>query len=93
MKLLARSFFSSQVHDVEFAPNLDIILRETLPALDRLRTEGKVGAIGEYLRVRCCMTAPSHATQRSSLSFRAHRYLRVSPFRLGGVGEELLCEA
>ena len=35
-----------QVHDLEFAPSLDIIVSETLPALDRLRSAGKVRQIG-----------------------------------------------
>ncbi|XP_052891930.1 uncharacterized protein LOC128299851 [Anopheles moucheti] len=35
-----------QIHDVEFAPNLDIVLEETLPALEALRNEGKLRFIG-----------------------------------------------
>lgn len=35
-----------QVHDPEFAPSLDIVLRETLPALEELRAAGKVRRIG-----------------------------------------------
>uniref|UniRef100_A0A1B0CH08 NADP-dependent oxidoreductase domain-containing protein n=1 Tax=Lutzomyia longipalpis TaxID=7200 RepID=A0A1B0CH08_LUTLO len=35
-----------QIHDVEFAPNLDIVLKEALPTLEALRDEGKVGYIG-----------------------------------------------
>ncbi|GAU98936.1 hypothetical protein RvY_10008 [Ramazzottius varieornatus] len=35
-----------QVHDLEFAPNLDIIINETLPALEKLRLAGKVRFIG-----------------------------------------------
>lgn len=35
-----------QVHDVEFAPSIDIIVNETLPTLDTLRKTGKVGFIG-----------------------------------------------
>uniref|UniRef100_A0A182M815 Mitotic checkpoint serine/threonine-protein kinase BUB1 n=1 Tax=Anopheles culicifacies TaxID=139723 RepID=A0A182M815_9DIPT len=35
-----------QIHDVEFAPNLDIIVEETLPALEALRSEGKLRFIG-----------------------------------------------
>lgn len=35
-----------QVHDLEFAPNLDIIINETLPALEKLRQAGKVRFIG-----------------------------------------------
>lgn len=34
-----------QVHDVEFA-DLNIVLTQTLPTLDALRTEGKVRFIG-----------------------------------------------
>ncbi len=35
-----------QVHDPEFAPSLDIILTETLPALNQLKKEGKIRRIG-----------------------------------------------
>ena len=35
-----------QVHDFEFASSLDIILNETLPALNDLRNKGKVRNIG-----------------------------------------------
>ncbi|XP_077513665.1 uncharacterized protein LOC144124697 isoform X2 [Amblyomma americanum] len=35
-----------QVHDVEFAPSLDLILKETLPALESLRQAGKIRYIG-----------------------------------------------
>jgi len=35
-----------QVHDVEFAPNLDIILNETLPALEQVVKSGKAKMIG-----------------------------------------------
>lgn len=35
-----------QVHDLEFAPNIDIILSETLPALQKLKDCGKIKYIG-----------------------------------------------
>eukprot|EP01138_Halocafeteria_seosinensis_P015940 gb/GECG01016267.1/.p1 GENE.gb/GECG01016267.1/~~gb/GECG01016267.1/.p1 ORF type:complete len:389 (+),score=39.44 gb/GECG01016267.1/:1-1167(+) len=35
-----------QVHDLEFSPSLEIILEETLPELEKLKNEGKIGAIG-----------------------------------------------
>merc|ERR1711937_1053670 len=35
-----------QVHDPEFTPNLDIIVNETLPALQKAKEAGKVRAIG-----------------------------------------------
>ena len=35
-----------QVHDPEFAPSLDIILSETLPALEAARAAGKIRRIG-----------------------------------------------
>ena len=35
-----------QVHDVEFAPSIEVILNETLPALDRLKHQGKLKMIG-----------------------------------------------
>jgi len=37
---------SIQIHDPEFCPNLDIILQETLPALELARKSGKVRWIG-----------------------------------------------
>jgi len=37
---------SIQIHDPEFCPNLDIILQETLPALELARRSGKVRWIG-----------------------------------------------
>ncbi|XP_048755124.2 uncharacterized protein LOC125666052 isoform X2 [Ostrea edulis] len=35
-----------QVHDMEFAPNLDIIINETLPALQKIKQSGKARFIG-----------------------------------------------
>jgi len=35
-----------QIHDLEFAPSTDVIVSQTLPALDRLRKEGKVRKVG-----------------------------------------------
>lgn len=35
-----------QVHDMEFAPSLDIIINETLPALQKLKETGKIKFIG-----------------------------------------------
>ncbi|XP_077978962.1 uncharacterized protein LOC144434386 [Glandiceps talaboti] len=35
-----------QVHDMEFAPNLDIVLNETLPALQKVKDAGKARFIG-----------------------------------------------
>ncbi|XP_056643653.1 uncharacterized protein LOC130449711 [Diorhabda sublineata] len=35
-----------QVHDIEFAPNMDIILNETLPTLQELKEAGKTKYIG-----------------------------------------------
>ena len=37
---------SMQVHDPEFCPSVDIILGETLPALHRLKQEGKIKYVG-----------------------------------------------
>ena len=37
---------SVQVHDPEFAPSLDIILSETLPALNEMKKQGKIRRIG-----------------------------------------------
>jgi aryl-alcohol dehydrogenase-like predicted oxidoreductase len=34
------------VHDLEFAPSLDIIIRETLPALHQIKASGKARFIG-----------------------------------------------
>ncbi|KAJ8954404.1 hypothetical protein NQ318_011078 [Aromia moschata] len=35
-----------QVHDIEFAPSLDIVLNETLPTLDKIVKQGKANFIG-----------------------------------------------
>lgn len=35
-----------QVHDLEFAASPELILQETLPALEKLRKAGKVRFIG-----------------------------------------------
>lgn len=35
-----------QIHDVEFAENLDIVVNEALPVLEELRVQGKVKFIG-----------------------------------------------
>lgn len=35
-----------QIHDVEFAPNLDVVVNETLPAVEEARKQGKVKYIG-----------------------------------------------
>ena len=34
------------MHDPEFAPSLDIVVGETLPALAQLKEEGHIGGIG-----------------------------------------------
>lgn len=35
-----------QIHDIEFAENLDIVINETLPAVEEARKQGKVKFIG-----------------------------------------------
>lgn len=35
-----------QIHDVEFAPNLDMVVNETLPAVEEARKQGKARFIG-----------------------------------------------
>ena len=35
-----------QVHDCEFTPSLDVILKETLPALEKVKKSGKSKMIG-----------------------------------------------
>ena len=37
---------SMQVHDPEFAPSVDIIVTQTLPALQKLKEEGKIKYVG-----------------------------------------------
>ena len=37
-----------QAHDVEFAPSIDFVLNETLPALEMAREQGKARYIGEW---------------------------------------------
>lgn len=45
-RLGLRSLDVLQVHDVEFAPSIEYILQETLPALDSLKRAGKARYIG-----------------------------------------------
>lgn len=35
-----------QIHDIEFADNLDMVVNDTLPALEEVRAQGKVKFIG-----------------------------------------------
>lgn len=35
-----------QVHDLEFAPSIEVVLTQTLPALQRIKAEGKARYIG-----------------------------------------------
>ncbi|XP_034487409.1 L-galactose dehydrogenase [Drosophila innubila] len=47
LKLLGLDYVDViQIHDIEFAPNLDIVLNETLPTLEQLVKEGKAKYIG-----------------------------------------------
>lgn len=47
LKLLGLEYVDViQIHDIEFAPNLDIVLNETLPTLEALVKEGKAKYIG-----------------------------------------------
>lgn len=47
LKLLGLDYVDIiQVHDCEFAPNIDIILNETLPALEKVKKAGKAKFIG-----------------------------------------------
>jgi len=58
-----------QIHDPEYAPSTDIIVQETLPALQRLKKAGKVRFIG--------MTGYPLALQREIISKSFARGLRV----------------
>lgn len=46
MSFYLKRFFQLQIHDVEFAPDLDILIHETIPTLEELRREGKVNYLG-----------------------------------------------
>ncbi|KAH8417388.1 hypothetical protein KR222_010157 [Zaprionus bogoriensis] len=47
LKLLGLDYVDViQIHDIEFAPNLDVVLNETLPTLETLVKEGKARYIG-----------------------------------------------
>jgi L-galactose dehydrogenase len=37
---------SMQVHDPEFAPSVEVIVTQTLPALQRLKEEGRIKYVG-----------------------------------------------
>ena len=38
--------FFLQIHDIEFAKSIDVIVNETLPALEKVRQAGKARFIG-----------------------------------------------
>lgn len=47
LKLLGLDYVDIiQIHDIEFAPNLDVVLNETLPELEAIVKEGKAKFIG-----------------------------------------------
>ncbi|XP_033149503.1 L-galactose dehydrogenase isoform X2 [Drosophila busckii] len=47
LKLLGLEYIDViQIHDIEFAPSMDILLNETLPVLEQLVKEGKANFIG-----------------------------------------------
>lgn len=51
LRLLARLHSAPAahaVHDPEFAPSLDVVIKETLPALAEARRQGKIKYIGSY---------------------------------------------
>ncbi len=61
-----------QVHDPEFAPSLDVIINETLPALEKVRQSGKarlVGVTGYPLHVQREIIERSHVRIDTSLVY------------------------
>ena len=63
---------SMQVHDPEFAPSVDVIVNQTLPALQRLKDEGKIkyiGITGYPLAVQREIIEKSGVTIDTSLSY------------------------
>lgn len=69
-----------QVHDPEFAPSLDLVIAEVLPALQKLKEEGKIKYIGitgypmsaiRYLAEHC----PAHIEIESCLSYCRYNLL------------------
>lgn len=61
-----------QVHDVEFAPSVDIIVNETLPTLEKLQQRGlcrKIGITGYTLSTLKAVVERSHVNIDSVLSY------------------------
>jgi aryl-alcohol dehydrogenase-like predicted oxidoreductase len=71
------------VHDPEFAPSVEVILNETLPALQKLKEEGKIRLIG--------MTGYPLALQqvRQPITILSNRLFRK--MRLIGMTTRLRC--
>ena len=62
---------SLQVHDPEFAPSVEIILEQTLPALQKLKDEGKirfVGMTGYPLALQAAWSQPEESAPGLTLS-------------------------
>lgn len=61
-----------QVHDIEFAPSIDIIVNETLPTLEKLQQRGlcqKIGITGYNLSALKSVVEKSHVNIDSVLSY------------------------
>ena len=83
---------SLQIHDPEFAPSIDIILEQTLPALQRLKEEGVcrfIGITGYPLEVQQEIISRSPIALDTSLTYCHYQLCDTS---LLGSGHVELCE-
>ncbi|XP_021350797.1 L-galactose dehydrogenase-like isoform X3 [Mizuhopecten yessoensis] len=69
-----------QVHDIEFADNIDIIINETLPALQKVKDSGKaryIGITGYPLNIL------KEVLERSSIQKNGTGVINASPVSMG----------
>ena len=79
---------SMQIHDPEFCPSVDLLLEQTLPALQKLKEEGKVrfvGMTGYPLAVQQEIITRSGVGIDTSLSCAAQFGGAIRPAQFGAI--------